>query len=198
MDIILDMGNVLLEWNKDKILQGVSDTKKDYLILDKTIFQSGLWEKLDFGTMTREELVLEVVSMIGNTYQKKVEEVIWNWPSYIDIYTEVFPVLSELKKKGHRIFVLSNTSKVFYDLLDEQLSPLKEVLDGFVLSCDIKAIKPDLAMFKEILDKYQLDPTNCVFLDDIEDNTSAAEKLGIKAYQVKKRSDVVDILKSYI
>jgi len=198
MDIILDMGNVLLEWNKDKILQGVSDTKKDYLILDKTIFQSGLWEKLDLGTMSREELVLKVVSMIGSTYQKKVEEVIWNWPSYIDIYREVFPVLSELKKKGHRIFVLSNTSKVFYDLLDEQLSPLKELLDGFVLSCDIKAIKPDLAMFKEILDKYQLDPTHCVFLDDIEDNTSAAEKLGIKAYQVKKRSDVVDILKSYI
>ena len=198
MDIILDMGNVLLEWDKDKILQGVSDTKKDYLILDKTIFQSGLWEKLDLGTMSREELVLKVVSMIGSTYQKKVEEVIWNWPSYIDIYREVFPVLSELKKKGHRIFVLSNTSKVFYDLLDEQLSPLKELLDGFVLSCDIKAIKPDLAMFKEILDKYQLDPTHCVFLDDIEDNTSAAEKLGIKAYQVKKRSDVVDILKSYI
>ena len=198
MDIILDMGNVLLEWNKDKILQGVSDTKEEYLILDKVIFQSGLWERLDLGTMTREELVLKVVSMIGRTYQKKVEEVIWNWPSYIDIYTEVFPVLSELKKKGHRIFVLSNTSKVFYDLLEEQLSPLKELLDGFVLSCDIKAIKPDLVMFKEILYKYQLDPTNCVFLDDIEDNTNAAQKLGIKAHQVKKRNDVVDILKSYI
>lgn len=198
MDIILDMGNVLLEWDKDKILQGVSDTKNDYLMLDKTIFQSGLWERLDLGTMTRQELVLKVVSMIGSTYQKKVEEVIWNWPSYIDIYTEVFPVLSEVKKKGHRIFVFSNTSKVFYDLLEDQLSPLKELLDGFVLSCDIKAIKPDLAMFKEILDKYQLNPTNCVFLDDIEDNTVAAEKLGIKAYQVKKRSDVVDILKSYI
>ena len=198
MDIILDMGNVLLEWNKDKILQGVSDTKEEYLVLDKAIFQSGLWLRLDLGTMTREELVLKLVSMIGRGYQKKVEEVIWNWSSYIDIYREVFPVLSELKKKGHRIFVLSNTSKVFYDLLEEQLSPLKELLDGFVLSCDIKAIKPDLAMFKGILDKYQLDPTNCVFLDDIEDNTSAAEKLGIKAYQVKKRSDVVDILKSYI
>ena len=198
MDILLDMGNVLLEWNKDKILQGISDTKKDYLILDKSIFQSGLWERLDLGTMSREELVLKVVSMIGRTYQKKVEEVIWNWPNYIEIFTEVFPILSEVKKKGHRIFVLSNTSKVFYDMLEEQLSPLKELLDGFVLSCDIKAIKPDLAMFKEIFDKYQLDPANCIFLDDIEDNTSAAEKLGIKAYQVKKRSDVVDILKSYI
>ena len=49
--------------------------------------------------------------------------------------------------------------------------------------------------FKEILNKYQLNPTNCVFLDDIEDNAIAAEKLGIKVYQVKKRSDVVDILK---
>ena len=65
MDIIPDMGNVLLEWDKDKILQGISDTKKDYLMLDKTIFQSGLWERLDLGTMTREELVLKVVSMIG-------------------------------------------------------------------------------------------------------------------------------------
>ena len=168
------------------------------MVLDKTIFQSGLLEKLDLGTMTREELVLKVVPMIGRVYQKKVEEVIWNWPSYNDIYTEVHTILSEVKKKGHRIFVLSNTSKVFYDLLEEQLSPLKELLDGFALSCDIKAIKPDLTMFKEILEKYQLDSANCVFLDDIEDNTMVAEKLGIKAYQVKKRSDVVDILKSYI
>ena len=48
---------------------------------------------------------------------------------------------------------------------------------------------------KVILDKHQLNSTNCVFLDDIEDNAIAAEKLGIKAYQVKKRSDVVEILK---
>ncbi|MBV7365304.1 hypothetical protein [Streptococcus vulneris] len=51
---------------------------------------------------------------------------------------------------------------------------------------------------KGILDKYQLNPTHYVFLGDIEDNTIAAEKLGIKVYKVKKRSDVVDILKSYI
>ena len=51
--------------------------------------------------------------------------------------------------------------------------------------------------FKEILNKYQLNPTNCVFLDDIEDNTIVAPKLGIKVYQVKKRSDVVDILQRF-
>ena len=197
MDIILDMGNVLLEWNKDKILRGVVKTEKDYMILDKAIFQSGLWERLDLGTLTREELVLKVVSMIGSIYQEKVQEVVWNWPSYIEIYTEVFPLLVRLKEKGHRIFVLSNTSPVFYELLEEQLSPLNEILDGFVLSCDIKAIKPDPKMFEEILHKYQLDPVNCIFLDDVKDNTKMAESLGIKAYQVKHRSDVVDILKKF-
>lgn len=48
---------------------------------------------------------------------------------------------------------------------------------------------------KEILDKYQLNPTNCVFLGNIGYNAMTAEKLVIKSYQVKKRSDVVDILK---
>ena len=197
MDIILDMGNVLLEWNKDKILKAVAKTQKDYLILDKAIFQSGLWERLDLGTLTREELVDRVLSLLGDIYEKKVEEVIWNWPSYIEIYTEVFPILARLKEKGHRIFVLSNTSPVFYELLEEQLSPLNEILDGFVLSCDIKAVKPDPKMFEEILHKYQLDPSNCIFLDDVKDNTNMAESLGIKAYQVKQRSDVVDILKKF-
>ena len=197
MDIILDMGNVLLEWNKDKILRGVVKTEKDYMILDKAIFQSGLWERLDLGTLTREELVLKVVSMIGSIYQEKVQEVVWNWPSYIEIYKEVFPLLVRLKEKGHRIFVLSNTSPVFYELLEEQLSPLNEILDGFVLSCDIKAVKPDRKMFEEILHRYQLEPVNCVFLDDIADNTKMAETLGIKAYQIKKRSDVVDILQRF-
>ena len=197
MDIILDMGNVLLEWNKDKILKAVAKTQKDYLILDKAIFQSGLWERLDLGTLTREELVDKVLSLLGDCYQKKVEEVIWNWSAYIDIYTEVFPLLARLKENGHRIFVLSNTSPVFYELLKDQLAPLEKILDGFVLSCDIKAIKPDRKMFEEILHKYQLDPAKCVFLDDIADNTKMAESLGIKAYQVKQRSDVVDILKKF-
>ena len=197
MDIILDMGNVLLEWNKDKILKAVAKTQKDYLILDKAMFQSGLWERLDLGTLTREELVDKVLSLLGDCYQKKVEEVIWNWPAYIDIYTEVFPLLARLKENGHRIFVLSNTSPVFYELLKNQLAPLAKILDGFVLSCDIKVIKPDRKMFEEILSKYELDPANCVFLDDLADNTKMAESLGIKAYQVKQRSDLVDILKKF-
>lgn len=42
---------------------------------------------------------------------------------------------------------------------------------------------------KGILDKYQLNPTNCVFLDDMEDSTIVAKTLDVKSY------DAVDVLK---
>lgn len=42
---------------------------------------------------------------------------------------------------------------------------------------------------KGILDKYQLNPTHCVFLGDIEDKPIAAETLDVKSY------DTVDVLK---
>ncbi len=51
---------------------------------------------------------------------------------------------------------------------------------------------------KGILDKYQLNPTTCVFLGNIGYNAMTVEKLGINSYQVKKKSDVVDILKQFI
>ena len=42
---------------------------------------------------------------------------------------------------------------------------------------------------KGILDKYQLNPTNCVFLDDMEDKPIASETLDVKSY------DAIDVLK---
>ena len=51
MEIILDMGNVLLEWNKDKILKAVAKTQKDYLILDKAIFSVGTMGKVGPGDL---------------------------------------------------------------------------------------------------------------------------------------------------
>ena len=46
--------------------------------------------------------------------------------------------------------------------------------------------------------EYQLNPTNCVFLGNIGYNAIVAHKQKIEIYKVKKKSDIVDILKSYI
>ena len=40
--------------------------------------------------------------------------------------------------------------------------------------------KPDPNFFKRFLEKYQLDPEDCIFVDDTPENVETANKLGFK------------------
>ena len=51
------MGNVLIEWNSEKILKGITSDINLQNMLRKEVFQSELWIKTDEGTVTREELI---------------------------------------------------------------------------------------------------------------------------------------------
>ena len=54
--------------------------------------------------------------------------------------------------------------------------------DGIVVSSDVKMIKPNPAIYKYILETYNLKPEECLFIDDVEANVKAAEKAGIKGF----------------
>ena len=56
---------------------------------------------------------------------------------------EVFPLLARLKEKGHRIFVLSNTSPVFYELLKDQLYPLNGILYSIIFKKQPRPLSAD-------------------------------------------------------
>ncbi len=49
------------------------------------------------------------------------------------------------------------------------------------MSCDIHMIKPDERIYKYLLEKYQLLPKECFFLDDREENVEAARRTGMRA-----------------
>jgi putative hydrolase of the HAD superfamily len=58
-------------------------------------------------------------------------------------------------------------------------------MDGGLLSCDYNVIKPDPAFYQILIDKYDLVPSECVFLDDLEANLAGARELGIHTIRVK-------------
>ena len=41
-------------------------------------------------------------------------------------------------------------------------------------------VKPDQAFYQLLIDKYDLDPAKCVFIDDLEANLEPARALGIR------------------
>lgn len=198
MNIIFDLENVLIEWNKEKILSKICKNDLEYNLFNQFVFQSNLWIDLDNGKISLEFLENQLIDEMGHQYQDQIHELVWNWFNYVDLYDEVYELIKQLKKKNFQIYVLSNTSSIFHILLDSVLSKVSSVLDGYVISCEVKMMKPQKEIYLSLVNKYQLDIKDCIFLDDLEENVEAARTLGIKAFQIKERKEISNILKDLL
>ncbi|TVX44616.1 hypothetical protein AZJ36_07595, partial [Streptococcus pneumoniae] len=65
MNIIFDLGNVLIEWNKEKILSKICKNDLEYNLFNKVVFQSNLWIDLDNGKIRLEFLENQLIDEMG-------------------------------------------------------------------------------------------------------------------------------------
>ena len=56
-----------------------------------------------------------------------------------------------------------------------------EAFDGVVVSSDVHMIKPDIRICQYLLEKYGLQPQECLFIDDREENVEGARTAGMEA-----------------
>lgn len=82
-------------------------------------------------------------------------------------------------KQGHKVYVLSNWDAESFDYVRSKYADIFELFDGAVVSGHAGVAKPDPAIFYHLLDSYQLDPNNTVFIDDQDENLKSAEALGM-------------------
>ena len=71
-----------------------------------------------------------------------------------------------------------------------------EQVDGAVFSFEVQATKPEREIYDALLEKYQLNPTECVFLDDNRSNIIAANQLGMATIHFHTKSQAEEELKS--
>ena len=83
-----------------------------------------------------------------------------------------------LKEKGYHTYVLSNACNRFYGYFPRFYD--LNTFEGVVVSSDVKMIKPNPAIYEYILKAYNLNPEECLFIDDMEANIEAAERAGMK------------------
>ena len=106
---------------------------------------------------------------------------------------EIWEKVIGLKKKGYNIYILSNYSKELFEMHTKDASFLK-VLDGGIVSYQVKEIKPGRRIYELLLEKYDLKAEECLFFDDRADNVEAARNMGIEAIQVTSREMLNEIL----
>lgn len=82
---------------------------------------------------------------------------------YIKLYPNVLDALALLRKKGFRLWLLSNAQRIFTEYELRHLG-LGEQLDGIYISSDYGCRKPDVRFFRALLEEQKLDPSKCLMI----------------------------------
>jgi 2-haloacid dehalogenase len=89
-------------------------------------------------------------------------------------------ILGDLRQAGVRLFALSNWSAETFPIARPRY-PFLEWFDGILISGEVRLVKPDVRIFRHLLERYGLDPASTVFVDDSDANVLVARELGMTA-----------------
>lgn len=176
-NIILDMGNVLLDYNPDICLNHFLNNDDDKALIKKELFGGPEWIEGDLGYITDSERFDGVSKRVPKRLHKELKECVEGWDMCMLPVAGAKEFCEYAKEKGCRLYVLSNASNSFYDYFP-RFAPF-DYFDGIVVSCDIHIIKPDTRIYEYLLDKYHLLPEECFFIDDRPENVEGAKKVGM-------------------
>ena len=79
-------------------------------------------------------------------------------------------------------------------------SGLFNIVDGYILSYIEHQVKPYKAIYKTLINRYSLLPTETLFIDDNQNNINTAQELGFVSKKVKPDSyeSVFNSLKDFL
>ena len=180
-NIIFDMGRVLVEFYPEDFLtkEGITDIAERELLL-REIFHHEDWTNMDAGIMNEQEMYDEAVKRIPEHLHQTAHNLIFDWNDPIIPVKGMEEFVRECKEKGYGIYLLSNASvaqPVYWLRI-----PGHQYFDGTVVSALEKIMKPDVRIYKILLDRDGLKAEECLFIDDVERNIRGAEKAGIRGY----------------
>lgn len=76
-------------------------------------------------------------------------------------FPDVIPALTELKKQGWKLILMSNTN---HDIMKSNRQQFNGLIDDVLLADDVKCYKPDLRFFKAAAEKYHFTNDNHVHI----------------------------------
>jgi putative hydrolase of the HAD superfamily len=89
-------------------------------------------------------------------------------------------IVCDVKKAGKKLYLLSNFNKRLR--YEQHYIPALKHFDALVISGEIQKAKPDRGIYEYLLSTYNLNPEECIFIDDNPANIAMGESLGIKGY----------------
>ncbi|MGI6011327.1 MAG: HAD family hydrolase [Ruminococcus sp.] len=178
-NIVLDMGNVLLDYDPAVPLKKFLDDEEDRKIIYRELFAGPEWTLGDLGQITLEEKYEAISRRIPSRLHEGLRKCLEGWHLFMPRVEGAMPFLQQAKRAGYRLYVLSNASDEFYIYFPKSYD--MTMFEEIIVSADLHLIKPDERIYRYLLEHCSLCPQETLFIDDRLENVEGARRTGIQA-----------------
>lgn len=178
-NIVFDFGGVLVDWNPHHLYDKYfgSREKAEWFLNNICLYSWNL--QMDGG-----KPFAEGVAELQAEYPEWSEAIAIYHTRWIEMMNGeiegMASVIRRLKAAGYGVYGLTNWSAETFPMIRDTY-PVFQEFDGIVVSGEEHLLKPDAAIYKCLLERYDLQAEESLFIDDNADNVAGARNVGMKA-----------------
>lgn len=178
-NIVFDVGMVLINFCWEKHCRNLGFDEDIIQAFGINMISSECWDMMDEGTIKEEDAIKEFIRTMTE-YEDQIKE-FWRHPEgLVEEYPYAAPMISELHKRGYKVYLLSNYPLNMYRIHWPTFT-FYSMVDGYVVSAVERMKKPDPAIYRLLCKRYDLKPEECLFVDDRQVNVDAAMAVGMQS-----------------
>ena len=195
--LIFDLGGVLIDLHVERTFAALVAMGADASCLtEKDCLVNKYMMQYDRGDITTDEMFAYIASQVTVELPNDVirNRIAQAWNTMLGDYAPYkFRRLRELRERGFRVVMLSNTNDGHWDEIERRFQqtmgePLSNFFDAFYLSYRMHRRKPEPEIFLELLTAEGADAGSCLFFDDSSENCEAARSVGIEAVLMERNA----------
>lgn len=176
--IIFDLGGVLIDWNPEYVFREVIPDADRRRYFFENICTHEWNVEQDAGRPLAEATEL----LVGQfpDWEAEIRAYYGRWEEMLGgPVHETVDLLRELRERGeHRLLALTNWSAETFPVALDRYDFL-HWFEGIVVSGAEKTRKPFADIYEILIDRYEVNPEEAVFIDDSLTNVEGAEAVGI-------------------
>lgn len=197
-NIIFDLGKVLLNLDFDASIKAFFELGLNRDVLSpQQAYADPVFYNLEVGKVTPEEFRIRARQILQNPNlsDKQIDDA---WCAMIlNIPKERVKLLQELSKK-YKLFLFSNTNKIHIARLHQEFKiehgiDFPPLFQKVFYSFEIHERKPDLPSYQKVIELSGVNPSETLFIDDLEKNIIGAQKAGLKTYWLNQGKDLSEL-----
>ncbi|MBQ7063276.1 MAG: HAD family phosphatase [Firmicutes bacterium] len=175
--LVFDIGMVLAEFRWKSLMEELGFSPETIRRVSQATVLGPWWNEFDRSLLSDEEIIRHCVSLAPEC-EPQIRLFFDSVGHSCREYPYAYDWLRKYHDEGYGIYLLSNYSRKSFLATDPPYRFLS-LVDGGIISYQVRMIKPEPGIFRALFERFDLQPSACILVDDNPANIAAAETVGM-------------------